>query len=135
MESLHGGRRRLRGATPHHDREAEPSQIAGHTLADFAKAQNADRHVLRATLTEPLPDSVALLIEIGFETPLMPDHMPDDKTRHHLRLLRIDDANDVNVRPQAGTGNDVVDARADRADRLQIGIALKGVVRRMPRDR
>jgi hypothetical protein len=52
-----------------------------------------------------------------------------------LRLRRIDDANDFDARPQARTGNDVVDARADRANGLQIGIMFEGLVRRMPGDR
>ncbi|MEO7640003.1 MAG: HTH domain-containing protein, partial [Ramlibacter sp.] len=35
------------------------------------------------------------------------------------------DIADLQFRPQAGTGNDVVDARADRADHLQVGIMLE----------
>jgi hypothetical protein len=54
------------------------------------------------------------------------------KPRHHLRLRRVDDADHVDIGAQAGTRQNVVNAGADRADRLQIGIAFECVIRRMP---
>mgnify|MGYP000312413505 CR=1 FL=1 len=75
---------------------------------------------------------LALLGLIGRKAPLVSDRVPRDEARHHLRLRRVDDTDHVDVGAQAGTCQDVVDAGADRADRLQIGIALKCVVRRVP---
>jgi hypothetical protein len=75
---------------------------------------------------------LALLRLIGRKAPLMADHMPGHEARHHLRLRRIDDADHIDIGGQAGTGQNVVDASADRADGLQVGIAFKCVIRRVP---
>jgi hypothetical protein len=82
----------------------------------------------------PLPNSVALLVQIGRKTPLMPDRMPRDEAGHHLRLRRVDNANHVDAGAQARTSHDVVDAGADRADRLKVRIVREGIVGRMPGD-
>ena len=135
MESPDRRRRRLRRPAPDQDLETKLREIGGNPLADLTVAENGDSNVSCVTLAETLPNPVALLIQIAGKTPLMSDHMPRDEARHHLCLRRIHDANDVDAGPQAGTGHDVVDACADRANGLQIGIMFEGVVRRMPRDR
>ena len=132
MKAAHALRRRLCGSAPRHDRKTKQGEIGGDPAADLAKAQNADRHVLRPAQAETLPAFLALLRLIGRKAPLMADHVPGNEARHHLRLRRVDDADHVDIGAQAGTRQNVVDAGADRADRLQIGIAFECVIRRMP---
>src|SRR3954453_19639368 len=125
MKTAHAFWCRLFGSAPRHDRETEQREIGGDPAADLAKAQNAHRAVLRPAQAETLPALLALLRLIDRKAPLMADHVPGNEARHHLRLRRVDDTDHVDIGAQAGTRQNVVDAGADRADRLQIGIALE----------
>jgi hypothetical protein len=132
VKAAHALRCRLCGPAPRHNWKTERSEVGGDPAADLAKAQNADRHVLRPARAETLPAFLALLCLIGRKAPLMPDHVPGHEARHHLRLRRVDDTDHVDVGAQAGTRQNVVDAGADRADRLQVGVAFECVIRRVP---
>src|SRR2546430_1895764 len=116
-------------SAPRPGREAKSPEIGGYRAANLAKPQNADRPVLRPAQAETLPAFLALLRLIGRKAPLMPDHVPGNETRHHLRLRGVDDTDHVDIGAQAGARQNVVDARADRTDRLQIRIALECVIR------
>ena len=119
-------RERLRRAAPADDREAEADQCVRRGPAEHAQPHDADRAVVRGVLAVRPPDVVDGLRHVFGPAPVVAQHVQQHELGHAGGQQGIDDPGDRYAgRQLARVAQQVVDAGAQRKDRLQIGIALE----------
>ena len=113
----------LAAAAPAGNREAERCQLACGVAAQMPQAQDADAPVSRGPLADLLPMAGQLLVAVVDHGTV--DHQAghDHELRHAGGQAGLDHADHRHVAGQLRVGQEMVDARADGEDALEVGQA------------
>ena len=103
---------------PAADRKAKRQQPGGGGPAQGAEPEQADPAPRREHLRQRLPDPLALLPGVLAHRPVMVQHGQHHELAHAGAQGRIEHARHRQMARQLGVGLQVVDARADRENRL-----------------
>ena len=113
---------------PARDIEAERLQLSRRVGAELAHAHDADAHILRGGLVGILlPQLLVLLAIIEPLLAMMQEHMQHHPFGHALREVGVDDARHRD-RGQMRVDEHMIDARAEREDRLEVGEVRQGAL-------
>ena len=130
MKAFDAGKR-LRRAAKAGDAEAEPRQRRGGGRAEHAEPHHADRDRARHRLRVLVPDALALLDVVKPLAAVMQQHVQHHVLGHANGEIGFDVAHDRHV-GQIRIGENMLDAGAEREDRLQAGQAGIQPARRVP---
>lgn len=124
-------RHRYGPAAPARHPEAEADEHRGRVAPEDAQPEHAHAHVGRRRLANFPPAPLALGTEVGKLPPVMQQHLQRHPFGHALGEVRADHAHDRHG-GQPGLEDEMVDAGAEREDRLEIGQGGEQALRRLP---
>ena len=119
-------------AAPARNGEAEALQRLRRRNAKAAQAHDADAEFRCGPRRIGLPDALSLLFGIDGVAPVEAQDVEQHELRHRGGAVRIDEADDRNLRGDVRLLQDVIGAHAERKDELQIGEAREHTGRRAP---
>src|SRR5205807_8894009 len=118
-------------AAPSRGLETETTKRARNITSDYAETHHADRDLARRRLIMRAPQPLALLRVVEPLAPMVHQRMQNDIFGDARGEVGMCDARDRNTR-QRRIGEQLIDARAEIDDRLEVWKSREQTMRRIP---
>ena len=105
--------------------KSEGAEFGGNVASDITEAEYTDCQVGGIENVWFLPQCLHLVAGIVRQRPVKRQNGRDGKFAHHRNLIRIVHANDGDALRPVGVAQDVIDARRDRENDLEIRQSLE----------